>query len=113
MKHIFTNLHDIRQRTFLLLFDEYYVKAKLHYHDGIAFGKAVNKLHLLTNTILSFMLVTFFGSSQFLHKTLPVQDLDSKLKQINLNLAYHWYNVFFVLFSLINKCNNFIISLWK
>ena len=95
MKHIFTNLHDIRQRTFLLLFDEYYVKAKLHYHDGIAFGKAVNKLHLLTNTILSFMLVTFFGSSQFLHKTLPVQDLDSKLKQINLNLAYHWYNVFF------------------
>ena len=39
----------MRQNMFLLLFDEYYVKAKLHYHDGIAFGKAVNKLYLLTN----------------------------------------------------------------
>ena len=32
----------------------------LQYHGGVVFGKAVNKLRLFTNTMLSFMVVTFF-----------------------------------------------------
>ena len=43
MKHIFTNLNDIRQRTCLLLLDEVYVKTTLQYYSGITFGKSVNK----------------------------------------------------------------------
>ena len=47
IKHIFTNLNDLRQRTFLLL-DEVYVKATLPYYGGIVFGKSTNKPCLQT-----------------------------------------------------------------
>ena len=70
MKHIFINFNDIRQVC---------VKAILQYHGGIVFGKAVNKPHLLANTILSFVIVTLFGGPQFLCEVLTVRELDSKL----------------------------------
>ena len=51
MKHIFTNLNDIRKRSCLLLLDEVHVKAILQYHGGIVSGKTEDKLHLLANKI--------------------------------------------------------------
>ena len=55
IKHIITNVHDIRQRTCLLLLYEVYMKLQepLQYHGGITFRKSVNKPHFLANTILS------------------------------------------------------------
>ena len=79
MKYIFTDLNDIWQRTCLLLFDEVYVKATFQYHRGIVFGKLVNKLHLLANTMLILWLWRLFGGLNFLCEILPVQELGSKI----------------------------------
>ena len=79
MKYIFTDFNDIWQRTCLLLFDEVYVKATFQYHRGIVFGKLVNKLHLLANTMLILWLWRLFGGLNFLCEILPVQELDSKI----------------------------------
>ena len=54
------------------------MKAILHYHGGIVFGKAVNKSYLLANTILSFVRLTLFGGPQFFCEVLTVRELDSK-----------------------------------
>ena len=59
------------------MLDEIYVKSTLTYHGGILFGKAVNNPNVLANTVLSFMIITMFGGPKFLHKMLPVKNLDA------------------------------------
>ena len=71
-KHIFTNLYDTRQIICFLLLDKVYKEAALLYHGGIVFGKALNKPHLLVNTIVLFMIVTLFKGPILLCKMLPV-----------------------------------------
>ena len=88
IKHIFTNLNDIRQRTCLSLSDEVYVNATLQNHGGIVFGKSVNKSHLLANTILAFKIVTLFGGPKVIYKMFTVQERNLKFifEQTNLIL---------------------------
>ena len=54
------------------------MKAMLLYNGGVVFGHAVNKPSLLANTMLSFMVVTFFGGPNSCCKILPVRRLDAK-----------------------------------
>ena len=86
MHSIFRNLSDPRQKTRILLLDELHVKMTLQYHGGALFGKAVNKPHLLANTVLSFLIVRLFGGPILLCKMLPVREVDVKFlfKQTNL-----------------------------
>ena len=71
------NLKDERQKTYILLLDEVYVKTTLQYHGSILFGKAVNNPSVLANTVLSFMIVTLFGGPKFLYKMLPVRNMNA------------------------------------
>ena len=41
------------------------------------FGKAVNNLNVLANTVLYFMIVNLFGGPKFLYKMLPVRNLNA------------------------------------
>ena len=66
-----------RQKSFILLIDEVYVKPSLLYHGGTVFGKAVNKPSALANTVLGFFLVGLFGGPKFLLRMIPVTELDS------------------------------------
>ena len=86
MHTIFRNLSDPRQKTRILLLDELYVRMTLQYHGGALFSKAVNKPHLLANTVLSFLIVRLFGGPILLCKMLPVREVDVKFlfKQTNL-----------------------------
>ena len=77
LKTVFRNLKDDRQKTCILVLDEIYVKSTLTYRGGIWFGKAVNNPNVLANTVLSFMIITLFGGPKFLHKMLPVKNLDA------------------------------------
>lgn len=77
MKTIFSNLPE-RQKDCVLLLDEVYVKSILQLHGGHIFGRAVNNPQLLANTILSFMIVSFYGGPKFLCKMLPVKNLDAE-----------------------------------
>ena len=70
-------ISDIFSLVYLLL-DEVYVKPMLQYHDGIVFGKSVNKPHQLANTVLSFLVVTLFNGPKFLYKMLRVRELDAE-----------------------------------
>ena len=65
------------------------MKSKLQYHEGIVFGKPVNKSHLLAHTAISFIIVTLFGDSRFLCKMLPVGELDSKFIFEQTNLIFN------------------------
>ena len=47
------------------------------YHGGTVFGKAVNKLNELANTVLAFFIVTFYGGPNFLLRMLPVSGLNA------------------------------------
>ena len=66
-----------RQKKFILLLDEVYVKPLLTYHGGMLFGKASNNPEHLATTVLGFMLVSPFGGPSFLAKMLPVWKLDA------------------------------------
>ena len=56
MKNVLSNVAE-RQKSFILLIDEVYVKPSLLYRGGTVFGKAVNKLSALANIVLGFFLV--------------------------------------------------------
>ena len=74
---MFFCLRELRKKNCILLLDEVYVKSTLQYHGGTVFGKAVNKLELLANTVLSFLNVCFFGGPKLLYKMLPAKELDA------------------------------------
>ena len=76
LKNVLSNVNS-RQKSFIVLIDEVYVKPALRYHGGTVFGKAVNKQSELATTILSFFLVGQFGGPKFLFRMIPVVDLDS------------------------------------
>ena len=77
LKTLLNNLNDDRQKSCVLILDEVYVKSMLTYHGGVLFGHAVNKPNVLANTVLGFMIVTMFGGPKYLHKMLPVRNLDA------------------------------------
>ena len=89
ISNVFTGL-DQRQKQFILLLDEVYVKPLLTYHGGMLFGKAVNNPEHLATTVLGFMLVSPFGGPSFLVKMLPVWRLDANFmfEQPQLPLAH-------------------------
>ena len=89
ISNVFTGL-DQRQKQFILLLDEVYVKPLLTYHGGMLFGKAVNNPEHLATTVLGFMLVSPFGGPSFLVKMLPVWRLDANFmfEQTQLLLAH-------------------------
>ena len=64
MKNVLSNVAK-RQKSFILLIDEVYVKPSLLYHGGTVLGKAVNKPSALANTVLGFL------------RMIPVTELDS------------------------------------
>ena len=54
-----------------------YVKCALSYHGGTVFGHAVDNEKELARTILAIMIKCLYGGPQFIHKTLPVSNLNS------------------------------------
>ena len=64
----FFQLDFERQKCYLLIIDEVYVKSISQYHGSVLFGKVVNKPSKLINTVLSFMLTRFSGGPKFLFK---------------------------------------------
>ena len=83
MKNVLSNVAE-RQKSFILLIDEVYVKPSLLYHGGNVFGKAVNKPSALANTVLGFFLVGLFGGPKFLLRMIPVTELDSIFYLMNV-----------------------------
>ena len=83
MKNVLSNVAE-RQKSFILLIDEVYVKPSLLYHGGTVFGKAVNKPSALANTVLGFFLVGLFGGPKFLLRMIPVTELDSIFYLMNV-----------------------------
>ena len=72
MKNVLSNVAE-RQKSFILLIDDVYVKPSLLYHGGTVFGKAVNKPSALANTVLGFFLVGLFGGPKFLLRMIPAR----------------------------------------
>ena len=76
IQKLFSSLSDCRQKTYILLIDEVYVKPVLQYHGGSIFGKALNKSDKLANTVLCFMVCCLFGGPKCVCKMLRVRQLD-------------------------------------
>ena len=74
--HFFSKL-DGKNKNYVLLIDEVYIKALLTYHGGELFGKALNNPEALATTVLGFMLVPCFEGPSFLIKMMPVNRLDA------------------------------------
>lgn len=76
INNFFSKLHG-RNKNYVLLIDEVYVKSLLTYHGGALFGKAVNNPEALATTVLGFMLVPCFKGPSCLVKMLPVNKLEA------------------------------------
>ena len=75
---VFTNLEE-RQKQYILLVDEVYVKKALLYHGGELFGKAENNKETLANAVLSIMVKCLFGGPTFIFKMVPVKGMSAEL----------------------------------
>ena len=78
LNSVFSKLENEMQKKCMLLINEVYVKSSLTYYVGSVFGKAKTEPASLASTVLSFILVSLYGGPQYLCRTLPVCELDSK-----------------------------------
>ena len=68
---------EARQRLFVLLHDEVFVKKMVLYHGGQVFGKSADDRKCLAKTVLGIMISCMFCGPSFLSKILPISKLNA------------------------------------
>ena len=69
------NTLNTSQKGYIILHDEVYIKKILLYHGKQLFGKSVDYLSLLAQTVLGIMLICLNGGLKFLTKLIPISKL--------------------------------------